>query len=81
MWKTRKYQKMKVKSEYVYLDVCALGRPFDEQNYLRIHMETEAANLIQSKVRESIYRLLVLLVHFQEIEAIPDITKCLFHKR
>ncbi|MDF2953368.1 MAG: hypothetical protein OD816_000613 [Thermodesulfobacterium sp.] len=30
----------------IYLDVCALCRPFDDQSYLRIRMETEAINLI-----------------------------------
>jgi len=30
----------------IYPDVCALCRPFDDQSYLRIRMETEAVNLI-----------------------------------
>jgi len=30
----------------VYLDVCALSRPFDDQAFLRIRLETEAVNLI-----------------------------------
>ena len=36
----------------VYLDVCALCRPFDDQSYLRIKMETEAVNLILAKVKK-----------------------------
>lgn len=63
---------MKVKTKHIYLDVCALSRPFDEQNYLRIRLETESVNLILSKVREGRYRLLVSPVHVKEIEAIPD---------
>lgn len=63
---------MKVKSKHIYLDVCALSRPFDDQGYLRISMETEAVNLILSKVRKSSYELLVSPVHVKEIEAIPD---------
>ncbi len=64
---------MQVKS--IYLDVCALSRPFDEQNYLRIRLETEAVNLILSKVRRGNYKLLVSPVHIREVEAIPDIVE------
>lgn len=63
---------MKVESKRIYLDVCALSRPFDEQNYLRIRLETESVNLILSKVREGSYRLLASPVHVKEVEAIPD---------
>ena len=33
----------------IYIDVCALSRPFDDQSFLRIRLETEALNLILSK--------------------------------
>ncbi len=56
----------------VYLDVCTLCRPFDDQSYLRIRMETEAVNLILAKVKEGIYQMVVSPVHIKEIEAIPD---------
>lgn len=56
----------------LYLDVCALSRPFDEQRYLRIRIETEAVNLILSKAKQGDYRLLVSPVHIKEINAIPD---------
>jgi predicted nucleic acid-binding protein len=56
----------------IYLDVCALSRPLDDQNYARIRLDTEAVNLILSKVRAGNYRLLVSPVHLKEIEAIPD---------
>jgi len=56
----------------VYFDVCVLSRPFDEQSYLRIRLETEAVNLILSKVRDGDFRLLVSLAHREEIESIPD---------
>jgi predicted nucleic acid-binding protein len=55
------------------LDVCALSRPFGEQGYLRIRLETEAVNLILSKVREDYYRLLVSSAHVKEIDSIPDV--------
>ena len=56
----------------VYLDVCALCRPFDDQDYMRIRLETEAVNLILSKIKQSKYRLLVSPVHVKEIGAIED---------
>lgn len=55
----------------IYLDVCSLSRPFDDQSYLRIRLETEAVNLILSKVKEGKYTMLVSPVHIKEIEAIP----------
>jgi len=55
------------------MDVCALSRPFDEQDYLRIRLETEAVNLILSKVREGGLRLSVSSAHWKEIEAIPNV--------
>jgi len=33
----------------IYLDVCTLCRPFDDQSFLRIRLETDAVNLIMSK--------------------------------
>ncbi len=36
----------------VYLDVCALCRPFDDQTFLRIRLETDAVNLMISKIHE-----------------------------
>jgi predicted nucleic acid-binding protein len=57
----------------VYLDVCTIRRPFDDQSYLRIRLETEAVNLILSKIKEGKYSLLVSSVHIKEIEAIEDI--------
>jgi len=56
----------------IYLDVCVLSRPFDDQNYLRIQMETIALNLILSYVKVGKYKMLVSPVHFKEIEAISD---------
>ena len=36
----------------VYLDNCCFGRPFDDQNFPRIFMETQATLFIQSKIRD-----------------------------
>jgi hypothetical protein len=61
-----------VSQKKVYLDVCALSRPFDEQGYLRIKQETDAVNMILSKVKQGKYRLLFSSVHIKEIEAYDD---------
>jgi predicted nucleic acid-binding protein len=61
-----------MKKEPVYLDVCALSRPFDDQKYLRIRLETEAVNLILSKIQDGHLIMVVSPVHFAEIRAIQD---------
>ncbi len=57
----------------IYFDVCVLSRPFDDQTFLRVRLETEAVNLILSKVRSGTYRLVASPIHWEEIKAIPDI--------
>lgn len=59
-------------SKALYIDVCTLSRPFDEQHFLRIRLETEAFNLILSKVKQRDYTMLVSPVHIKEIDAISD---------
>jgi predicted nucleic acid-binding protein len=54
----------------VYLDVCALCRPFDDQAQMRIRLETEAVQLILSHVRSESLTLVVSSVHDVEISAI-----------
>jgi predicted nucleic acid-binding protein len=56
----------------IYMDVCSLSRPFDDQNVIRIRLETEAVNLILLKVKEGRFKLLISSTHLREIEAIPD---------
>ncbi len=56
----------------IYLDVCSLCRPFDDQNYIRIRLETDAVNLILTKVRSNIYQLMKSKVHEFEIRHISD---------
>jgi len=56
----------------IYLDVCALSRPFDNQEFIRIRLETVAVNLILSKIKESSFYLMVSPVHIKEIESISD---------
>lgn len=63
---------MKKNIKLIYFDVCVLSRPFDDQSFLRIRLETEAANLILSKVRNEEYRLVISPIHLEEIRAISD---------
>jgi len=58
--------------ESVYLDVCTLCRPFDDQSYLRIRLETEAVNLIVSKIRSGEFALMISPVHYREIADISE---------
>jgi len=56
----------------IYLDVCSLCRPFDNQDYARISLETDAVNLILSGVKENKYMLMKSPVHIKEIQVISD---------
>ena len=56
----------------IYFDVCSLCRPFDDQNFIRIRLETDAVNLILSKVKQNYYQLMKSKVHVIEINSISD---------
>lgn len=56
----------------IYLDVCALCRPYDDQSYLRINLETIAVELIFSAIDQNMYSLVYSPVHVKEISAISD---------
>ncbi|MCX7047705.1 MAG: hypothetical protein NTX50_19745 [Candidatus Sumerlaeota bacterium] len=55
----------------IYLDVCALCRPFDDQDQLRVRMETEAVRLIEDYVRRGQYIMIVSPAHYTEIATPP----------
>lgn len=57
----------------VYLDVCALGRQFDNQQQARVRLETNAIDLILSTVRKSTLTLVVSQAHKHEIRANPKL--------
>jgi predicted nucleic acid-binding protein len=59
----------------VYLDVCALCRPFDEQTQMRIRLETDAIQLILSHIRSGRLTLIVSPAHEVEIMAIEDLAE------
>lgn len=53
----------------IYLDVCTLCRPFDDQHSLRVRLETDALYLILEAVRLARYTLIVSPAHLIEIGA------------
>ncbi len=59
-------------AKIVYLDVCALCRPFDDQQQGRIRLETSAVELILAHIRQTDLTLIVSPVHHLEIEATAD---------
>jgi hypothetical protein len=63
---------MRAPNVKVYLDVCTLCRPFDDQSQIRIRLETEAVQLILSHIRLGFLTLITSPVHRIEVGAIPD---------
>jgi predicted nucleic acid-binding protein len=59
----------------IYLDVCALCRPFDDQTQLRVRLETDAIQLILSHVRSGQLTLMVSPAHDVEIGAIDELAE------
>jgi len=57
----------------IYLDVCTLCRPYDDQTFARIHLETVAVQLILSAIEQERYQLVYSPVHVIEISAISDV--------
>ena len=56
----------------LYLDVCVLCRPFDDQNQLHIRLETDAIFLIFRYIEVGLYRAIVSPVHYKEVSAIRE---------
>jgi len=59
----------------LYLDICTYCRPFDDQNFLRIRLETDAFYLIARYIKEEQYQAVVSPMHFKEVSAIPLLKK------
>lgn len=59
----------------VYLDVCALCRPFDDQSQLRIRLEADAVLLILSHLHSKELNLIVSPAHSVESAAIEEIER------
>ena len=56
----------------IYLDVCALYRPYDDQAFLRIKLESTAVQLIILHVKLGKFELYYSPVHMLEIAVNPD---------
>ena len=59
----------------IYLDVCCLNRPFDDQSQDRIRLETEAIYAILKKIELGKLELINSDIILYEVEKIPDITR------
>ncbi len=59
----------------IYLDVCCLNRPFDDQTQPRIRLETEAILEIISRCRTGEWKLLSSTALESEIARTPDLTR------
>lgn len=56
----------------IYLDVCCLNRPFDDQTQDRIHLESEAVITILKNIETGKWHLVNSDAIFFEIDKIPD---------
>ncbi len=56
----------------LYLDVCTLCRPFDDQSMMRIRLETNAYYLVLQAVQDARYTMVVSRAHLEEVNAISD---------
>jgi len=56
----------------LYLDVCTLCRPFDDQHRMRIRLETDSYFLLMQAIRDETCELLYSKVHEKEILAINN---------
>ena len=56
----------------IYLDVCTLCRPYDDQHLMRIRLETDAFYLILQHIQNGRYTMIVSPVHLREVVAIAE---------
>lgn len=61
---------MRQQKKRLYLDVCTLCRPFDDQKATRVRLETDAYYLILHAIKNLRYEMMVSAAHFEEIQAI-----------
>jgi len=59
----------------LYLDVCTICRPYDDQKMMRIRLETDAVHLILSKIHGGVYKAVASNVHIMEVSAISNFTE------
>jgi predicted nucleic acid-binding protein len=56
----------------IYLDVCCLSRPFDNQTQERVRLESEAVLMILQRIQKGEWQLVNSEVIEDEIEQTPD---------
>lgn len=56
----------------VYLDVCCLKRPFDDQRELRVRLETEAVLALEAAIERGSHEFVRSIAHDLENERNPD---------
>ena len=56
----------------LYLDVCSLMRPFDDQGISRNRLEAEAVLIIVDQIRDGRHSLVSSEMHHRELAACPD---------
>lgn len=59
-------------AQKIYLDVCCLNRPFDDQEQDRVHLEAEAVLLILRHCESGEWKWVSSAVVSQEVENIPN---------
>lgn len=59
----------------LYLDACCLNRPFDDQNQLRVRLETEAIRTILRLCQEDVHDWLSSDVLQAELEQTPNLDR------
>ena len=61
--------------EKIYLDVCCLNRPFDDQSQDRIRLETRAVNIILGGIEEKRFLWYGSEIVYDEVLNTPDHVK------
>jgi hypothetical protein len=56
----------------LYWDICTYCRPFDDQDTIRVRLETDAYFLILSGIQRGAYTTVISPVHLEEAAAIAD---------
>jgi len=59
----------------LYLDVCTICRPYDDQKMMRIRLETDAVHLILSRIHNRTYQGVASRVHTMEVSAISNLAE------
>ena len=60
----------------IYLDNCCLGRPFDDQNAIRVVLETEAKLFIQEQIKSGKIEMATsYMLHFENLQCKLDMKR------